>query len=87
MVSGRFQSLPNPANQAANVRYELSRPCLVNASVFDAGGRVVARLVDAAQAPGRHSVCWNSSQAPAGVYYCRIQAGEQIVTQPLVVEH
>jgi hypothetical protein len=87
VVSGRFQSLPNPANQAANVRYELSRPCPVDVSVFDAGGRVVTRLVDAAQAPGLHSARWNSSQAPAGVYYCRIQAGEQIVTQPLVVEH
>ena len=86
-MSGRFQSFPNPANQAANVRYELDRPCPVNVSVFDASGRVVAELVDAAQGVGEHSVRWNSSQAPSGVYYCRVQTGEQTVTQPMVVEH
>ena len=86
-MSGRFQNLPNPANQAASVRYELNRPCAVNVSVFDASGRVVAELVDAPQGAGEQSVRWNSSQAPAGVYYCRVQAGEQTVTQPLVVEH
>ena len=59
----------------------------MNVSVFDASGRVVAELVDASQGAGEQTVRWNSSQAPAGVYYCRIQAGEQTVTQPLVVEH
>ena len=77
--------MPNPANQAANVRYQLSYHCPVNVSVFDTSGRVVAELVDAPQAAGEQSVRWNSSQAPAGVYYCRMQAGEHIATRALVV--
>lgn len=49
--------------------------------VFDVLGRRVATLVDGTLATGRHTVGWDGatasgSRARAGVYLCRMTAGE-----------
>lgn len=86
-VARGFRVCPNPVDGQAIVRYDLTRESRVDARVFDAGGRLVTKLVDAEQTPGSHSVAWNSSAAPSGVYYCTIQTGNSTNTQTLVVRH
>jgi hypothetical protein len=35
----------------------------------------VAVLFDGAASAGRHAVPWDAGDTPAGVYYCRLEAG------------
>jgi hypothetical protein len=53
-------------------------PSLVTLHVFDSFGRLVAEPVNAFQQNGDQKVSWNAEGLPAGIYYCRLQAGDQI---------
>jgi hypothetical protein len=41
-------------------------------------------LADGLLASGSHQVFWNTGNLPAGIYYCRLQAGERIVSNKIV---
>jgi hypothetical protein len=52
----------------------------VRLAVYDATGRLVARLVDEVREPGHYEAIWNGRDAAgrtcaAGVYLCRLDTG------------
>lgn len=69
------QNYPNPFNPATAITYELASPGPVRLEVFDATVRSVAVLVDGVQPAGRHSVHFDASGLPSGLYVYRLQAG------------
>lgn len=70
------QNYPNPFNPSTEIAFTLTQPGAVSLRVFDAVGREVAVLIDAPLASGRHSVTFDATGLPSGVYYCRLaQAG------------
>jgi hypothetical protein len=69
---------PNPAAGGVTMAFDLPTDSDVTVKVFDASGRLVATLVDGTQRGGRHTV-------GAGVYFCRMVAGEFTQTQKVVV--
>ncbi len=66
---------PNPFNPTTRIRYALPRPEAVELTVYDATGRILAVLVDAAQPAGWHEVAFDASRLPSGVYFYRLKAG------------
>ncbi len=59
-------------------------------TLFDAGGRAVRILMDQPAAAGLHEVRWNGldeqeNRLPAGVYFCKVQAGGRSVAQRLTI--
>jgi len=72
--------LPNPVVRQALVRYEVPRNTTASVSVFDAGGRLVRRLVEGSFSAGEHQFSWDCTArdgrvvAP-GVYFVRLQTG------------
>jgi len=73
---------PNPFNPATTVIYELDRPGLVQVTVHDLRGRLIATLVDGERPVGRSEVYWNGQdgkgrQAASGVYLVKIQSGAE----------
>lgn len=48
-------------------------------------GKEIATLVSCIEAAGTHSVRWDASGVPSGVYFYRLQAGEFVQTRKLVV--
>ncbi len=42
-------------------------------------------LLNEAQSPGQHTLYFDTSELPAGIYVIRLQAGEAVVTQKVVV--
>ena len=74
------QNYPNPVtakSAATAIDFVLPGTTQLHAtlSVYDALGRRVASLVDAALAPGKHSVSLNATALSAGVYTIRLSAG------------
>jgi hypothetical protein len=68
-------SYPNPFNPVTVLRYGLPASSVVRLVVYDVLGRVVSRLVDAAQSAGWHAVVFDGSSLPSGVYLYRLEAG------------
>lgn len=69
------QNHPNPFNPATTITYTLTRPADVVLGVSDILGRPVATLADGPQRAGTHSVVFDASRLPTGVYLCRLQVG------------
>jgi len=65
-----------PFNPATTIRFDLPAPSRVRAEVFDLAGRRVAQLLDDWRDAGSHAVTFDGSALAAGMYLCRMQAGE-----------
>ena len=70
------QNYPNPFNSQTLISYELPQEADVTIEIFDILGRSVARLVDAQQDAGFHSIIWDAKNAVSGMYLYKLQAGE-----------
>lgn len=74
---------PNPFNPQTVISYGLPADEKVTLVIYDLSGQVVRRLLDRqAQAAGFHQVSWNGQDdggraVASGVYFYRVQAGEQ----------
>ena len=53
--------------------------------VFNLIGRQVATLVDGDREAGNHTVAWNASAFPAGVYIYRIEANGAVLTRRMAL--
>jgi hypothetical protein len=80
-----FSALPNPFSASVNFRYTLEEPSRVILRIVDSFGRVVAVPINAFQQKGEQQIEWNSGNLPAGIYYCRLQAGENTATTKLIL--
>ncbi|MBM3316978.1 MAG: hypothetical protein FJY75_03905 [Candidatus Eisenbacteria bacterium] len=81
---------PNPAPGSVRIRFELPDAGHARLDVLDASGRIVARLVDAFAAAGRHELLWSGAgegqrPLPGGIYFCRLSAGSRTFTRPVVL--
>jgi len=76
---GLEQNYPNPFNPTTRIKFS-STGSYVQLKVYDAVGREVQTLADGQLSPGYHEVTFNADGLPSGVYYCRLQSGNDIQT-------
>jgi parallel beta-helix repeat protein len=81
----RLQVFPNPAWGISKIKYQISESKSVLIQVYDIHGTVVCTLLNENQSSGEHSVHFDISSLPAGIYLIRLQAGKIEVTQKLVL--
>lgn len=82
----RLENLPNPFKVATTIRYALPLAALVRMDVFDLAGRRVASPVrDVWTSAGVHPVEFRAVGLPSGLYLCRLQAGNEVVTRRMLV--
>jgi hypothetical protein len=74
--SALHQNYPNPFNPRTALSFQLSAVGLVKLRIFDVLGREVERLVDGERAAGPHTVQWDASARPSGVYIYRIEVSD-----------
>ena len=65
---------PNPFNPITNIEYSLTKHAAIELIVYNIHGRQVQTLVQGFQTAGDHSVNWNASNYPSGVYLIRLQS-------------
>ncbi|RJP74111.1 MAG: T9SS C-terminal target domain-containing protein [Candidatus Zixiibacteriota bacterium] len=66
------QNYPNPFNAATTIHYYLREAGLVRLSVLNLAGEEIALLVNQAQSAGEHSLQFDASAYPAGIYFLRL---------------
>ena len=79
------QNYPNPFNPATKINYEIPAGSMVNLTVYDISGRVIAELVNTNQPAGKHSVNFSPQNLSSGVYFYRISAGEFTETKKMTL--
>jgi hypothetical protein len=85
---------PNPMQRAARISYSipyvLDVPTpVVHLAIYDATGRLVRSLVDEEQTVGIHDASWDGTDSSnrhtgAGVYFCRLQVGDEAAVQRMI---
>lgn len=84
---------PNPFQRSTQIAYGIAGgagPRPVSVTIFDAGGRLVRRLVERQETAGWQSVVWDGmndsgGRASAGVYFCQIRVGTEICSERVCV--
>ena len=79
------QNYPNPFNPGTTITFGLPKSTDVRLSVFDVLGREVSVLVHERRNAGVHEVKFDGSGLASGVYFCRIQAGDFIQANKMLV--
>ncbi len=79
-VELEVESFPNPFTASTTLRYTLYEKSQVQVDLFDVSGKRLMRLVEEQQAAGPHAYQVNTSRLPAGTYYCRFRADDQLKT-------
>jgi hypothetical protein len=88
MVSAPFsleQNFPNPFGHQTTIKYTLRENIHTNITVFNAAGQLVETLLDQQQLPGNHQIIWDGSVHGPGVYFYRIQSGDNLISRKMVV--
>ena len=80
---GDMSSSPNPFSNSITIEYTLKHTETVQLSVFNQLGQLVY-LHSEEQTRGIQKLQWKADDQPEGLYYFRLQAGEQVATGNLV---
>jgi len=69
------QNYPNPFNPKTTIAFELPRASEVNISVFNLLGENLMTLINQKMKAGYHTIEWNATDLPTGIYLYKIEAG------------
>jgi hypothetical protein len=81
----RLSCSPNPMRIAAEISFHLKKPSRVNLALYDIRGRLQKTLINAAWAPGGHSVALERGRMPAGCYVLRLTADRKSESRNLII--
>lgn len=79
-----IEAYPNPFSNLITISYELHQPSTVQLTIFNHFGQQVD-FIQQNQFHGKQQVTWDASDQPAGMYYFRLEAGEQVSTGKLLL--
>ena len=79
------QNYPNPFNPTTTIAYSVPVSGSVTIEVFDLLGRSVSTLVDGTINAGQHTVEFDASNLPSGMYLYRLTAGEKVETRKMML--
>jgi len=79
------QNYPNPFNPSTKINFSLEKNSFVALKVYDASGKMTAELVNDFKAAGEHSINFDASNLPAGVYFYKLEADGFTSTKKMIL--
>jgi len=80
------QNYPNPFNPTTRIDYNLAREAVVTLQIHNLLGQVVRTVIDAERkSGGAHTVLFDASGLPNGVYYYKITAGDFVEVKKMTL--
>ncbi len=80
-----FNNYPNPFNPSTIIRFALPAGEVVNLSVYNLLGEMVAQLVNEYRTEGYHSVEFNAVDLPSGTYLYQLKTANYSETKKLIL--
>ena len=87
-VPGSFslrQNYPNPFNPTTTIQFDVATPGVVRLDVFDLTGRLVSTLVNESLTAGSYQTAFDAGNLPSGMYLYRMTAGDQVLTNKMLL--
>jgi hypothetical protein len=80
-----MQNFPNPFNPSTTINYSVPKTSLVKIKVYDILGKEITTLVNEEKSAGNYSVQFIGGNLSSGIYFYRMQAGNFVGTQKLIL--
>ncbi len=80
-----YGNYPNPFNASTNIEFSLEKPSKVTLEVYNVLGRKVATLLDNTMNSGEHTINWNASSMPSGIYFYKLSANGETMTRRMTL--
>jgi hypothetical protein len=79
-----LQNYPNPFSQSTTLSWHTPEKAQVVLKVYDFHGHEISTLLDCDQDPGKHTLEFNTSGLPTGIYFVRAIINSSIVVRKLI---
>ncbi|MBT8378641.1 MAG: T9SS type A sorting domain-containing protein [Ignavibacteria bacterium] len=79
------QNYPNPFNPKTTVSYSIPELSFVTLRVYDVLGNVITTLINEEKSIGIHTIDFNASDLPSGIYFYQLQAGNLTQTKKMIL--
>lgn len=79
-----YPAHPNPFNGATTLSFEIPKNGPVSISLYNIRGEQVGQIINESHLAGKHTMQWVPSPLPSGLYFCRMQFGQQSKTIKLL---
>jgi hypothetical protein len=79
------QNAPNPFNAATVISYSIPADGRVRLTVFNIAGQKVATLVDERVSAGTHSVAFDGTELPSGLYFTKLEAAGTVAVKKMLL--
>lgn len=81
---------PNPMMTQTTINFQLITEQHVSLSIYDIAGKLVRTLITGHQQAGSHEVTWDSKDTrgkhvASGVYFVKLEAGDNTATEKLLL--
>ena len=76
---------PNPFNPSTTMDLSLNKSGHVNIHVYNVLGQMVSTLANGYMDAGYHTFTWNANNVPSGMYLVRVEAGNNVETQKIML--
>ncbi len=76
---------PNPFNPTTSISYNVDKFSKVNINIYDLTGKLVSNLVNSHKSIGNHSIIWNASTLPSGVYFINLSINSYTETKKIML--
>ena len=76
---------PSITRGRSAINYALTKTTAVTITMYNATGQIVSRLVDGVQAAGEHTVMFDGTDMPTGVYFCQLMTPDEELQSKLTV--
>ncbi len=79
-----FSISPNPFNTTTTISFTISEKTDVAVDIYNCLGQNVCKLVHAELKPASYKYTWKPESLPVGIYYCTVQANNNLNCKKLV---
>ncbi len=79
-----FLIIPNPVTSDVKINFNLQSKYNVSIQILDIVGQKLEYLVNKTLMAGQHSISHNLGHLPDGIYFCRLQVGDDIITKKII---
>lgn len=79
------QNYPNPFNPTTIIQFSIKNKSFASLKIYDILGNEVAVLIENLLEAGFHSIEFNASDLPSGIYMYRLQTDEISLTKKMII--
>jgi len=80
-----FNPYPNPFNPTTTIEFSIPKTEFVTVKVYNIVGHEITTLINDELSTGNHSIKWDGSRQPSGLYFVQIESGSFIQTRKMVL--